>query len=89
MLNGSESSVAALYALRGAVGLCSSLSILGSCAIILSFAAFVELRTTARQLLLNLSIADIVLSLALLLGLLQNAGKCLVFFKFIYIYTAH
>lgn len=74
MLNGSDSSVGALYALRGAVGLSSSLSILGSCAIILSYAAFEELRTTARQLLLNLSVADIILSLSFLLGLLQNAG---------------
>jgi len=74
MLNDTESPVAALYALRGAVGVCSSLSILGSCAIILSYAAFEELRTTARQLLLNLSIADIINSLFLLFGLFLNAG---------------
>ena len=70
----SNNSVAALYAVRVGVGFCSSLSVLGACAIILSYAAFPELRTTARQLLLNLSITDIVLALARLLGLIENAG---------------
>ena len=68
-------SIVALYAVRVGVGLCSSLSILGACAIILSYAAFPELRTVTRQMLLNLSIADILLSLAFLLGLIQNAGN--------------
>ncbi len=70
----SNDSIVALYAVRIGVGLCSGLSILGACAIILSYAAFPELRTVTRQMLLNLSIADIVLSLAFLLGLIQNAG---------------
>lgn len=67
--------IASLYAVRVSVGVCSCLSILGGCVIIVSYAAFPELRTTARQLLLNVSIADIIISLALLLGLIQNASK--------------
>lgn len=70
----SNESIVALYAVRVGVGVCSSLSVLGACAIILSYAAFPELRTIARQMLLNLSITDILLSLASLLGLIQNAG---------------
>lgn len=70
----SNESIIALYAVRIGVGVCSSLSILGSCAIILSYAAYPELRTTARQMLLNVSITDILLSLFYLLGLIQNAG---------------
>ena len=73
--------LAALYAVRVSVGICSCLSILGACAIVISYAAFPELRTTARQLLLNVSITDIVISLALLLGLIQNAGKLLAVMK--------
>lgn len=73
-MNGSDS-IVALYAVRVGVGVCSCLSLLGACAIILSYAAYPELRTVARQLLLNLSIADIVLSLAYLWGLMQNAGE--------------
>lgn len=67
-------SLVALYAVRAGVGVCSCLSMLGTCAIILSYAAYPELRTTARQMLLNLSLTDILLSLAYLLGLIQNAG---------------
>lgn len=75
MDSNSSEPIASLYALRVGVGVCSCLSILGGCAVILSYAAFPELRTTARQLLLNVAISDIVISLALLLGLIQNAGK--------------
>lgn len=75
MEGASNDSIAALYAVRLGVGLCSSLSVLGACAIMLSYAAFPELRTVTRQMLLNLSIADILLSLAFLLGLIQNAGE--------------
>ncbi len=74
-----QSSIVALYAIRVGVGLCSSLSVLGACAIILSYAAFPELRTVTRQMLLNLSIADLLLSLAYLLGLIQNASKFCVY----------
>lgn len=74
--NNSEA-IAALYAVRVSVGISSTLSVLGAFAIILSYAAYPELRTIARQLLLNLSIADILVSLAFLLGLIQNSSKCI------------
>ena len=76
MENGTDSLVA-LYAVRGGVGVSCFLSIVGACAIVISYAAFPELRTLARQLLLNLSIADILLSFVYIWGLLQNAGKAL------------
>ena len=71
----SSEPMAALYTVRVCVGVCSCLSIVGAFAIIISYAAFPELRTTARQLLLNVSITDVLISLALLLGLIQNARK--------------
>ena len=61
--------------MRIGVGICSTLSIVGAFTIILSYSAFPELRTIARQFLLNLSIADLVLSLAFIFGLIQNASK--------------
>lgn len=75
MENGTTDSLVALYAVRGGVGVSCCLSVVGAFAIILSYAAFPELRTMARQLLLNLSIADIALSFVYLWGLIQNAGK--------------
>lgn len=75
MENSSSGPIGALYAIRVSVGISSTLSIAGAFAIILSYAAYPELRTIARQQLLNLSIADTILSLAFLLGLIQNAGR--------------
>lgn len=74
MENGSYSLVA-LFVVRVGVGVCSSLSIVGACAIIISYAAFPELRTVARQLLLNRTVADILLALSFLLGLIQTASE--------------
>ncbi len=55
-------------ALSTAVGLTCVLSMLGSGAIIVSFIAFRELRTTMRYLLLNLSIADLIVAVTNLFG---------------------
>ncbi len=55
-------------ALSTAIGLTCVLSMLGSGAIIVSFIAFRELRTTMRYLLLNLSIADFIVAVTNLFG---------------------
>ena len=48
------------------------LSILGASLIIFTYAAFKNLRTTARQLLVNLSVADIIISASHFVGMLAN-----------------
>ena len=55
-------------ALSTAVGLTCVLSMFGSGAIIVSFIAFRELRTTMRYLLFNLSIADFIVAVTNLFG---------------------
>ena len=59
-----------VLALQITVGTTCVLSILGAGLIILTYVAFRDLRTTARQLLVNLSIADIVVAASHLVGLL-------------------
>ena len=60
--------MAFVIALNTAVGITCLLSILGSMAIILSFVLFKELRTTGRFILLNLSLADLIVAIANLIG---------------------
>ena len=57
-----------IIALNVSVGIMCLLSILGSTSIILSFILFKELRTTGRFILLNLSVADLIVALANLVG---------------------
>ena len=59
-----------VLALQITVGTTCVLSILGASLIILTYVAFRDLRTTARQLLVNLSIADIVVAASHFVGLL-------------------
>ena len=54
------------------VGTTCLLSILGASLIILTYVAFRDLRTVARQLLVNLSVADIVVAASHFVGLLTN-----------------
>lgn len=54
------------------VGLTSCLSFAGSFTIILSFSCFRELRTTGRFLLFNLSVADMVLAVSNLAGVVMT-----------------
>lgn len=57
-----------VLALNVSVGIVCLLSILGSTSIIFSFVIFRELRTAGRFILLNLSVADLIVALANLLG---------------------
>ena len=58
-------------------GVTCSLSILGACVIILTYVAFKDLRTTARQLLLNLSIADMLIAGSHFVGAMINFERFL------------
>ena len=59
-------------ALVAAVSLTCILSTVGSLAIIISFIAFRELRTTMRYLLFNLSVADLIVAVTNLAGALYS-----------------
>ena len=61
-----------ILAVKITAGTTCILSILGSCLIIFSYVVLVDLRTAARQLLVNLSIADIIVTLSHLIGLFVN-----------------
>ena len=61
-----------VQAVQVCVGITCVLSALGAALIIFSFAAFKELRTAARQVLLNLSVADIIVAGSHLTGLFLN-----------------
>ena len=58
-----------ILALKIVVGATCILSILGAGLIILTYVAFRDLRTTARQLLANLSIADLIVAASHFVGL--------------------
>lgn len=79
-LNGSSAvptaELAAVVAIRVGVGTVSFLSLLGASLIIFTFVAYRDLRTLARQLLVNLSIADLIVAVSHLMGLLENIGEC-------------
>lgn len=61
-----------ILAVKITAGTTCVLSILGSCLIIFSYVVLVDLRTSARQLLVNLSIADIIITLSHFIGLFTN-----------------
>lgn len=61
-----------LIVMRATGGVTAVLSIVGATLIIFTFVAYKNLRTTARQLLVNLSIADIIVSGSHLVGVLQD-----------------
>lgn len=61
-----------LLVMRITGGSTAALSILGASLIIFTYAAYKNLRTTARQLLVNLSIADIIISGSHFVGVLQD-----------------
>ena len=67
-----------ILAVKLTAGTTSVLSILGASLIIFTYVIFHNLRTTARQLLISISIADIIVSLSHLVGLFAN------FERFIY-----
>ena len=60
------------YSSKILVGTASCLSILGASLIIFTYLAYPELRTTLRQILLNLSIADFISATANLVGMSIN-----------------
>ena len=73
--NGASSPVVskpALLLMRITGGTSAILSVFGASLIIFTYVAFKKLRTTARQLLVNLSVADIVISLSHFVGLLAK-----------------
>lgn len=72
--NGTDSS-GYMDVLKSCISIFCVLSIAGSLLIIVAYLAFKETRTTARQLLMNLSIADLITALANLIGLLTNFGR--------------
>ena len=61
-----------VVALTTAVVITSLLSTLGSGLIIFTYAAFKNLRTIAREVLVQLSIADIIISLSHIVGIVVN-----------------
>ena len=63
--------------MKGIVGAACCLSILGASLIIFTYLAFPELRTTLRQILVNLSLADFLAAAANLVGLCINFYKYL------------
>ena len=64
-----------LLAIRVGVGTSSSLSLIGAALIVFTFVNYRDLRTTARQLLVNLSIADFMVASSHIVGLLENQGS--------------
>ena len=64
-----------VIAVRVGVGTSSFLSVLGAVLVIASYAAFRDLRTTSRLLLVNLSVADLTVSVSHLVGLIENIGR--------------
>ena len=73
--NGTRSPIftpVSLLLMRITGGTSAILSIFGASLIIFTYVAFKKLRTTARQLLVNLSVADIVISLSHFVGLLAK-----------------
>ena len=61
-----------IYCVKGLVGTACCLSILGASLIIFTYIAFPQLRTTLRQILVSLSLADLLAALANLVGLCIN-----------------
>ena len=66
-----------ILALKVAAGTTCILSVLGASLIILTYVAFKDLRTTARQLLVNLSVADILVAGSHFVGLFANFERFL------------
>ena len=66
-----------VLAVQITVGTTCVLSVLGAILIILTYVAFRDLRTTARKLLVNLSIADIVVAVSHFVGLFTNYERFL------------
>ena len=76
-VNQSATSDEYLVVLRLSIAVICILSIIGASLIIITYFAFKDVRTIARQLLVNLSIADLITALANLIGLLVNFEKYL------------
>ncbi|XP_064393993.1 cyclic AMP receptor-like protein A isoform X3 [Halichondria panicea] len=70
-----------ILAIQVTAGITSILSTLGASLIIFTYIAFRNLRTTARQLLVSISIADIIVAISHFVGLFAN------FKRFIYQYN--
>ena len=66
-----------VLAVKITVGTTCLLSVLGASLIILTYVAFRDLRTTGRQLLVNLSVADILVALTHFTGLYTNYDRFL------------
>ena len=67
-------SLGVVIGIRVGVGASSFLSVLGASLVIASYAVFRDLRTTGRLLLVNLSVADLLVSASHLVGLVENIG---------------
>ena len=66
-----------LLSLKISIGIMCILSIIGAALIILTFIIFKDIRTRPRQLLVNLSLADMITAVFNLLGMLINFEKYL------------
>ena len=78
-----------LLVMRITSGITAILSILGASLIVFTYAAYKNLRTTARQLLLNLSIADIIVSGSHFVGILQDYKHDLLIQSSVVNHTTH
>lgn len=70
-----------IIGIKVVVGIVGFFSILGAGAIIITYFAFRNLRTTARQLLVNISIADILTVISQFVGVLVNYEKFIPYYN--------
>ena len=66
-----------VLAVKITAGITCALSFFGNALIILTYVVFKDLRTTSRQLLVNLSVADIIVVLSHFVGLFANFERFL------------
>ena len=75
MSTSSGNGTTAVVIYKVAISFTSVLSIIGASFIILSYVAFPKIRTRARQFLVNLSVADLILALSSLIGAIVYYGN--------------
>ena len=70
-----------LLSLRVVVGITCLLSVLGASLIIFTYAVFKDLRTLARQMLVNLSVADIMIAASHFVGLVARVERFIPYYS--------
>ncbi len=70
-----------ITAVKVLVSLSSALSVAGASCIIITYLAFKDLRTTARGLLVNLSVADILIAVSHFVGIVANYERFMPYYN--------